>query len=101
MTGHTEHVAELNVGIAVHDGVGMVVVARIVVFLEIIANEFAVVFVVVPVHVVIIVSDARPVRRFVVHVNVTAKQVVVLVLHGVVVEEDGQSVGPMKLFASA
>ena len=64
----------------------MVVVTRVMVVLEIIANKFAVVAVVVPVHVVIVVSDARAVGRLVVHVDVTAKEVVVLVLNSVVVK---------------
>ena len=59
VAGNAKHVAELNVGIAVDDGVGVVVVARIVVFGKVVANQFAVVAVIVPVHVVLIVSNAH------------------------------------------
>ena len=86
VAGNTEHVAELDVGVAVHDGVGVVVVARIVVFGKVVADQFAVVAVVVPVHVVMVMCDAHAVGRFMVHVNVAAQQVVVLVFNGVVVE---------------
>ena len=58
VAGDAKHVGELDVGIAVHDGVGVVVVARVVVFSEVVANQFPVVAVVVPVDVVLVVSHA-------------------------------------------
>ena len=81
-----KNMAELNIGIPVHDGVGVVVVARVVVLSKVVANQFAVMTVVVPVHVIVVMSDARAVGRFVVHVDVAAEQVVVLILHSVVVK---------------
>ena len=86
MAGDTEHVAELDVGVAVHDGVGVIVVARVVVFGKVVADQLAVVAVVVPIHVIVVVSNANAVRRFVVHVDVAAQQVVVLVLNRIVVK---------------
>ena len=101
VAGDAERMAELNVGIAVDDGVGMVVVARVMILSKVVANQFAVVAIVVPIHVIIIMRNSCPIGRFMVHVDVATEQVVVLVLYGVVIEEEGQSVGPMKLFAAA
>ena len=59
--GYTKDVPKLDVSVAAHDGVGVVVVPRVVILLEIVANQFTVVAVVVPVHVVLVVGDARAV----------------------------------------
>ena len=94
VAGNTEHVAELDVGVAVHDGVGVVVVARVVVFGKVVADQFTVVAVVVPVHVIVVMSNAYAVGRFVVHVDVAAQQVVVLVLNRIVVKRGRPERGP-------
>ena len=58
VAGHAHHVADFNFGVAMNDGVGVVVVPGVVVFLEVVANQLAVIAVVVPVDVVVVVGDA-------------------------------------------
>ena len=97
MPGDTHHVADLDIGIPLNDGIGMVVIARVVVVLEIVAYKFAVVTVVVPVDVALVVGDANAVGGFVIHVNMASKQVVVLVLDGIVRECGRPKRGPHEI----
>jgi hypothetical protein len=79
-------VVELNVGIAMDDSVGVVIITCVVVFGKVVPYKFTVVPVVVPIHVVGVVSDADPEGRFMIHIDVASEEVVVLVLLSVVVE---------------
>ena len=80
VAGNAHDVAELNIGVSLNDAVGMVVLAGVVIGLEVVANQLAVEPVVVPVDVVNIVGDANPVRRFMQHIDVAAKEPVSCVL---------------------
>ena len=62
VAGHAHHVADFNFGVAMNDGVGMVIVPGVVVVLEVVTNQLAVIAVVVPVDVVVVVGDANAER---------------------------------------
>ena len=72
---------ELDISIASNNSIGVVVHSRIVVFLEIVVHQLAVIAIVVPVSIVRIVSNTHAVWRFVIHVNVAAQQSIGLVFH--------------------
>ena len=80
VTGDAGQPVDLDVGVPLNDAVGVVVFPRVVVGLEVVANQFTVVAVVVPVHVVDVVGDAHAVGRFVKHVDVASQQPVAGVL---------------------
>ena len=83
---HAHQMTNFHLCVAVNNGVGMVVVAGVVVLSEVVHHQLAVVTVVVPIHVVVVVSNANTERGLVVHVDVASEQVVVLVFNRIVCE---------------